>query len=120
MVKVTRRPAPSRTEPRDDGLAPCPECGGLLIQAYHRTRILVTLSGTLRLLLKVRTSWNKNCGRAKKVVRPFGEGLYSLPRDEFGLDVIAQIGNWRYREHASVPEMPIACSKPACPSVSAR
>jgi hypothetical protein len=105
VPKVTRRPAPSRTEILDDGLAPCPECGGPLIQAYHRTRLLVTLSGTLRLLLKVRTCRNTDCGRAKKAVRPFGEGLYSLPRHEFGLDVIAQIGNWRYREHASIPEM---------------
>jgi hypothetical protein len=105
MPKVTRRPAPSRTETLDDGLAPCPACGGPLIQAYHRTRILVTLEGTLRLLLKVRTCRTESCARAKKAVRPFGEGRFALPHHEFGLDVIAQIGNWRYREHASVPEM---------------
>lgn len=64
----------------------------------------MTLSGTLRLLLKIRTCRNKDCRRAKKAVRPFGEGLYSLLRHEFGLDVIAQIGAWRYREHASVPD----------------
>ena len=28
-----------------------------------------------------------------------------LPRHEFGLDVIALIGAWRYREHRSVPEI---------------
>lgn len=105
MPKVTRRPAPSRTETLDDGLVPCPACGGPLIQASHRTRILVTLEGTLRLLLKVRTCRSERCARAKKAVRPFGEGLYSLPHHEFGLDIIAQIGNWRYREHTSVPEM---------------
>jgi hypothetical protein len=105
MPKVTQRPVPTRTEILDDGLAPCHECGGPLIQAYHKTRLLVTLSGTLRLLLKVRSCRNTDCGRAKKAIRPFGEGLHALPRHEFGLDVIAQIGNWRYREHNSVPEM---------------
>lgn len=105
MPKVTRRPAPTRTDTLDDGLVPCAECGGPLIQAYHRTRILVTLSGTVRLLLKVRTCRNTDCGRAKKAVRPCGEGRHALPHHEFGLDVIAQIGNWRYREHTSVPEM---------------
>jgi hypothetical protein len=29
----------------------------------------------------------------------------ALPQHEFGLDAIAQIGAWRYREHRSVPEM---------------
>lgn len=105
MPKVTRRPAPSRRETLDDGLAPCPECGQPLIQAYHRTRLVVTLHGTLGLLLKVRSCRNIDCHRAKKAVRPFGEGMHVLPHHEFGLDVIAQIGAWRYREHKSVPEM---------------
>ena len=105
MPKVTRRAAPSRTETLDDGLAPCPACGQPLIQAYQRTRILVTLRGTLRLRLKVRSCRNEDCGRAKTSVRPFGEGVYALPHHEFGLDVIAQLGKWRYREHNSVPEM---------------
>ncbi len=104
MPQVTRRPAPSRTETFDDGLAPCPACGQPLIQAYHRTRFLVTLQGTLRLLLKVRSCRNPACAQAKRSVRPFGEGMHALPRHEFGLDIIAQIGNWRYREHKSVPE----------------
>lgn len=105
MAKVTRRPAPTRTETLDDGLGPCPRCGAALIQAYHKTRILVTLTGTLRLLVKVRSCRSSDCARAYKAVRPAGEGRWALPRHEFGLDVIAQIGNWRYREHASVPEM---------------
>ncbi len=28
-----------------------------------------------------------------------------MPHGEFGLDVIALIGQWRFREHRSVPEM---------------
>jgi len=36
---------------------------------------------------------------------PEEEGRWALPHGEFGLDVIALIGAWRFREHRSVPEM---------------
>lgn len=65
----------------------------------------MTLSGSLRLLVKVRSCRSNGCAHAYKVVRPRCEGRWALPKHEFGLDVIAQIGNWRYREHCSVPEM---------------
>jgi hypothetical protein len=37
--------------------------------------------------------------------RPEEEGSWALPHGEFGLEVIALIGRWRYSEHRSVPEM---------------
>jgi hypothetical protein len=37
--------------------------------------------------------------------RPEEEGRWALPHGEFGLEVIALIGRWRYREHGSVPQM---------------
>jgi hypothetical protein len=37
--------------------------------------------------------------------RPEEEGRWALPHGEFGLEVIALIGRWRFREHRSVPEM---------------
>src|SRR5262249_31991374 len=37
--------------------------------------------------------------------RPEAEGYYALPQHEFGLDVIAHVGNLRYGEHRSVPEI---------------
>ena len=36
---------------------------------------------------------------------PEEEGRWALPHGEFGLDVIALIGAWRFAEHRSVPEM---------------
>jgi len=36
---------------------------------------------------------------------PEEEGRWALPHGEFGLDVIALIGAWRFTEHRSVPEM---------------
>ena len=37
--------------------------------------------------------------------RPEEEGRWALPHGEFGLEGIALIGQWRFREHRSVPEM---------------
>lgn len=36
---------------------------------------------------------------------PEEEGRWALPHGEFGLDIIALIGSWRFTEHRSVPEM---------------
>src|SRR2546421_12308134 len=33
------------------------------------------------------------------------KGGFPLPHGEFGLEVIALIGQWRFREHRSVPQM---------------
>jgi hypothetical protein len=53
----------------------------------------------------VRRCQNPDCPRYHKPYRPEAEGRFALPQHEFGLDVIAQIGTWRYREHRSAPEM---------------
>src|SRR5207244_3364213 len=45
------------------------------------------------------------CPRFHKHYRPEEEGRWALPHGEFGLEVIALIGQWRFREHRSVPEM---------------
>ena len=61
--------------------------------------------GVIGLRLKVRLCQNSSCSRYHKAYRPEAEGQYVLPQHEFGLDIIAQIGAWRYRDHRSVPEM---------------
>lgn len=105
MPKKTNRPAPNRSETLDCLQTTCPKCSGPLWQAYHKRRTLVTLSGTLQLQLKVRTCRTPSCSAYHKAYRPEAEGRFALPHHEFGLDVIAQIGNWRYRDHLSVPEI---------------
>jgi MULE transposase domain len=45
------------------------------------------------------------CPRYHVAYRPEEEGRWALPHGEFGLEVIALIGQWRFREHRSVPEM---------------
>jgi hypothetical protein len=105
MTKRLNRPAPVRTETLECCQTSCPLCGGSTYQQYTKHRTLVTLEGVIGLRLKVRLCQNSSCSRYHKAYRPEAEGQYVLPQHEFGLDIIAQIGAWRYRDHRSVPEM---------------
>ena len=53
----------------------------------------------------VRRCIQPKCPRHHMACRPEEEGRWALPHGEFGLEVIALIGQWRFREHRSVPEM---------------
>jgi hypothetical protein len=98
MTKRLNRPAPGRTETLECCQTSCPVCGGLTWQQYTNQRTLVTLEGVIRLRLKVRRCQRPSCPQYHKPYRPEAEGRFALPQHEFGLDVIAQIGAWRYRE----------------------
>ena len=64
-----------------------------------------TLSGVVRLRLKIRRCYNEKCERFGCVYRPEAEGKWALPQHEFGLDVVALVGALRYGQHRSVPEI---------------
>jgi hypothetical protein len=63
------------------------------------------LDGLWQLTLVVRRCVQPECPRYHVAYRPEEEGRWALPHGEFGLEVIALIGRWRFREHRSVPEM---------------
>ena len=83
----------------------CPACGGFMRIRYENRRTLVTLSGTLRLRLKIRRCEGVGCARHHCAYRPESESALALPQHEFGLDVIALVGLLRHRDHRSVPEI---------------
>src|SRR3954454_21092324 len=83
----------------------CPSCGTSMRIRYENRRTLVTLSGTVRLRLKIRRCEAEGCARFHKPYRPEAEGALALPQHEFGLDIIALVGALRHREHRSVPEI---------------
>jgi hypothetical protein len=83
----------------------CEECGQPLWVAYHAHRTITTLSGLWKLTLVVRQCIQPSCPRFHQPYRSEEEGSFALPHGEFGLEVIALIGQWRFREHRSVPEM---------------
>jgi hypothetical protein len=72
---------------------------------YENHRTLVTLTGSVRLRLKIRWCETLDCPRFHKPYRPEAEGALALPQHEFGLDIIALVGALRHREHRSVPEI---------------
>jgi hypothetical protein len=65
----------------------------------------VTLSGPVRLRLRIRRCEREGCPRFHIPYRPEAEGAVALPQHEFGLDVIALVGLLRHRDHRSVPEI---------------
>jgi hypothetical protein len=105
MARRHSRPAPTREESLEPACKACPACGRAMWAAYTNHRTLVTLTGLLRLHLAIRRCPHSDCPRYHRPYRPEAEGALALPEHEFGLDVIALIGELRYVQHQSVPEM---------------
>src|SRR5215467_15109935 len=102
-----RNPRPQATHEKT--LTPlkerCESCGHPLWVAKHSHRTVMMLSGLWKLTLVVRHCIEPTCPRFHQRYRPEEEGRWALPHGEFGLEVIALIGSFRFREHRSVPEM---------------
>jgi len=102
-----RTPRPEATKQRT--LTPlrtsCEQCGQPLWVDYHAHRKVIRLDGVWNLTLIVRRCHQPDCPRYHIPHRPEEEGSWALPHGEFGLDVIALVGYWRFREHRSGPEM---------------
>ena len=105
MARRNPKPDPTRTEVLDCIATVCPNCGKPMWVDYENTRIIVMLTDVVKLRLRVRRCQNRDCDRYHKPYRPECEGGWALPKHEFGLDVLAAIGNRRYRHHETVPEI---------------
>ena len=107
MVRRTRPPRPEATHAIT--LTPlkesCQQCGQPLWVGYHGHRTVTKLDGLWKLTIVVRRCMQPECPCYHVAYRPEEEGRWALPHGEFGLEVIALIGHWRFREHRSVPEM---------------
>src|SRR5215212_5118603 len=107
MARREGRPRPRATAERrlEPNRERCWSCGGALWVAYHNRRRLTLLDEVVQLTLVVRRCRTSGCDRYRRAYRPEEEGALALPHGEFGLDVIALVGQLRYREHRSVPEI---------------
>jgi hypothetical protein len=105
MARTTPRPAPTLFSTLLPLTCACPGCGTPLLLDYYNRRTVTTLAGVLRLRLGIRRCHRHDCPRHRRPHRPEAEGRISLPRHEFGLDVIALVGALRYAEHRSAPEI---------------
>ena len=105
MARRECRPVPSREIILAPQATDCPACGRRLWVGYHRHRTVVTLQGLWRLTLVIRRCQTQQCPHYHRAYPPEEEGRWVLPHGEFGLDVIALIGAWRFAEHRSVLEI---------------
>jgi len=105
MARTTPRPAPTATQILQPLQRYCPTCGEIMWAAYHNYRTITTLEAVLALILQIRRCLNRSCPHFRQPYRPEHEGRLALPKHEFGLDVIALIGQWRYADHRSIPEI---------------
>jgi hypothetical protein len=83
----------------------CRVCGQRLWVAYHHHRTVVRLDGLWRLTIRVRQCVNAACSQYHQAIVPEEAGAWALPQGEFGLDVIAFIGQLRAREQRSGPQI---------------
>src|SRR5260370_2267673 len=83
----------------------CASCGQRLWIAYHEHRQVVRLDGVWRLTLRIRRCRNRACAAYHQPYVPEEAGAWALPQAEFGLDVIALVGQLRYREQRSMPQI---------------
>lgn len=105
MAKTAKMLDPIVTHDLQPDRTACLHCQRPLWADYSNRRTLHTLAGVTRLNLLIRRCRNVRCAAYKKPYRPEAEGTFALPRHEFGLDVIARVGQLRYTEHRSVPEI---------------
>ncbi len=105
MARRTPRPEATQEKILTPLKERCEDCGQPLWVANHSHRTVTMLSGLWKLTLVVRQCIEPTCPRFHQRYRPEEEGHWALPHGEFGLEVIALIGQWRFREHRSVPEM---------------
>jgi hypothetical protein len=83
----------------------CVSCEQRLWVAYHAQRTLMTFRGLVQLTVVVRRCRNAQCALYHLPYRAEEEGAWALPHGEFGLDIITVIGQLRYAEHRSIPEI---------------
>src|SRR3954465_5791356 len=105
MTRLSGRRPPERERVLRPACRLCPACASPMRIRYENRRTLVTLTGLVRLRLKIRWWETLNSLRFHKPFPPEGEGALALPQHEFGLDIIALVGALRHREHRSVPEI---------------
>jgi hypothetical protein len=105
MARLTPRPVPTETQTLQPLQRYCPTCGETMWAAYHNYRTITTLEAVLALTLQIRRCLHRGCPHFRQPYRPELEGRLALPKHEFGLDVIAAIGQWRYADHRSILEI---------------
>jgi len=82
----------------------CPVCGARMHVRCSRTRNIHTLSGPVRLIVKLVQCPNEQCDSTRTFASE-QEAEYAMPRWGIGWDVFCWIGHRRFARHWSVPQI---------------
>jgi hypothetical protein len=83
----------------------CPACQQALKERYHKQRWIVRLDQQVKVVSHFLECGNPACDHRAVVYRPLQEDTLALGGYTFGLDVVARIGELRYRENASITKI---------------
>jgi hypothetical protein len=86
-------------------VATCPKCNGPVRLAYQSNRHVAFLRQRHEFLYDARRCPNPSCAGPANRFLPAMLQVGMLPKYEFGLDVIAFIGEQRLRKHATFPDL---------------
>jgi hypothetical protein len=83
----------------------CPACHQILHERYHKQRWIVRLDQYIKVVSHFLECANATCTQHAVVYRPHQEDALALRGYTFGLDVVARIGELRYREHLAITKI---------------
>src|SRR6267142_3068605 len=83
-------------------LQECPECHQTMHERYHKQRWIVRLDQHVKVVSHCLECGNTACTRPAVIYRPQQEDALALRGYAFGLDVVARIGELRYRHDVSI------------------
>jgi hypothetical protein len=105
MARRTPGPTAQFSTPLRPLLKTGEACGTRWWVASHRRRKGMTLEGLWHLSVIIGQCPNPTCPLSHGRSHPEEEGRWARPHGEFGLEVIAALGAWRFRAHRRVPQM---------------
>jgi hypothetical protein len=82
----------------------CPGCQQLRAERYRKQRYIITLRGDLKVISHWLECRTRGCQWRGASLRPEQEEVLALRGYSFGLDVVARIGELRYRAHRTLAQ----------------
>jgi hypothetical protein len=83
----------------------CPGCQQPRAERYRKKRYIITLRGELKVISHWLECRTRECPWRGASLRPEQEEVLALRGYSFGLDVVAHIGELRYREHRTLAQI---------------
>jgi hypothetical protein len=104
-MKTARDHSQSAAVPLYPEVRVCPGCQQPRAERSRKQRDIITLRGALPVMSHWLECRTRGCLWRGASLRPEQEEVLALRGDSFGLDVVARIGECRYREHRTLAQI---------------